>query len=225
MQDSIFKWFLYGTLHCYFCLIFIIYSAGSDHFKMPQVLSYSVHMGRMTSRYLRLTVESMKRNPNVHFVLINIVVDTSLETGQAVRAVKFSKFAPDNFHVVVVSVSEFKRRCKEKLNIDLPINDDNAYVKKYSYKIAEFKPALALLFPEQFNVRDKTGEGFAFWGYSDLDLIWGNISHFAHQFQGQYACISTNSVRLMGMATFYINEDWTRKYDFILFVFFILLMM
>ena len=167
-------------------------------------------MGKMTSRYLRLTIESMKRNPDVEFVLINIVVDVSPDNGDAARAVRFSKFAP-NFHVEIVSVSDFKKRCKDKLGIDLPITDDNAYVKRYAYKIAEYKPALPLLFPEQFERRDKTEKGFPFWGYSDMDLIWGNISHFAQQFQGQYACVSTNSVRLMGMATFYVNEKWTKE--------------
>jgi hypothetical protein len=192
-------------------IMFCSWYTDSEHFKMPPVLSYSVHMGKMTSRYFRLTVESMKRNPDVQFVLINIVLDSAVEAGEASRAERFSKFAPDNFNVVIVSVSDFKRRCKEMLNLDLPINDDNAYVTKYSYKIAEYKPALPLLFPEQFALRDKTGKGFAYWGYSDMDLIWGNISYFAQQFQGQYACVSTNSVRLMGMATFYINEDWTKK--------------
>lgn len=195
-----------------------MFLSGSEHYRMPRVLSYSVHMGRMSSRYLRLTVESMKRNPEVEFVLINIAVDTSPETGPTSRAIRFSRFAP-NFNVVVVSVEEFKKRCKMKLNIDLPITDETAYVKRYAYKIAEFKPALALLFPEQFKLRDTSGKGFAFWGYTDLDLIWGNISHFAQQFQGQYACVSTNSVRLMGMATFYVNEEWTKKYVAVLLFF------
>ena len=168
-------------------------------------------MGKLSTKYLRLTIESMKRNPQVQFVLINVAIDMSPESGTVARVVRLSKDVP-NFHVVTVSVAEFTKRCKDALGLDLPITESNAYVKKYAYKIAEYKPALALLFPEQFELRDTTGKGFAFWGYTDMDLIWGNISHFAQYFQGQYACVSTNSVRLMGMATFYINEKWTKEY-------------
>lgn len=171
---------------------------------MPPVLSFSIHMGRQSSKYLRLTVESMKRNPHVQFVLINVVVDVSPTTGPAVRAVRLSKYAP-NFHVVIVSLDEFKRRCNSTLGINLPVTNETAHIKKYAYKMAEYKPTLPLLFPEQFSVRDTTGKGFPFWAYTDLDIIWGNISHFAQLFQGQYDVISTDSVRLMVWFTVFLD--------------------
>jgi hypothetical protein len=153
----------------------------------------------------------MKYNQRVQFVLINVVIDTDPVAGHASRVVRIAKRAP-NFKVLIVSVDEFKRRCKQYLNIEIPITKENAYVKKYSYKIAEFKPALALMFPEQFTEANRDpSDPFKFWGYCDLDLIWGNFSQFAQAFQGQYAVISTNSVRLMGMATFYENQDWTKR--------------
>ena len=163
---------------------------------MPPVLSFSIHMGRQSSRYLRLTIESMKRNPHVQFVLINVVIDVSPTTGPAARAVRLSRYAP-NFHVVIVSLEEFKQRCKRVLGISLPVTNETAHMKKYAYKMAEYKPTLPLMFPEQFSIRDSTGKGFSFWAYTDLDIIWGNISHFAQLFQGQYDVISTDSVRLM----------------------------
>lgn len=168
--------------------------AGSEHDAMPSVLSYSIHMGRLTSKYMRLTVESMKLNPQVQFVLINIVVDALSASTQ--RPIRLTEFAP-NFHVVIVSVDDFKQRCRSILGIDLPVTNSTAHVRKYAYKIAEFKPTLALLFPEQFQLRDKSGKGFSFWGYTDLDIVWGNISRFAYLFQGQYDVVSTDSVRLM----------------------------
>lgn len=171
-------------------------TAGAENYEMPPVLSFSIHMGRMTSRYLRLTVESMKRNPQLQFVLINVVVDVSPSRGPAARAVRLSRFAP-NFNVVIVSLDEFKQRCRKELGIELPVTNATAGVKKYAYKMAEFKPTLALLFPEQFTLRDMTGNGFQYWGYVDLDIIWGNISHFAEIFQGRFDVVSTDSVRLM----------------------------
>jgi hypothetical protein len=149
----------------------------------------------------------MKLNPAVQFVLINVVVNES----DAARVLRIaSVVGARNFHVEVISVDEFKRRCKAALGIELPIDDTNAYVGKYAYKLAEFKPALALLFPEQLSLRaSSSAEPFDFWGYCDMDVIWGNFSRFAYFFQGQYDVVSTNSVRLMGMATFYRNQPWT----------------
>lgn len=176
--------------------------------KLPRIISYSIHMGRMTQSYLRFTLHSIKLNSGVQFVLINVVVHDS--DASRVRRIA-SIVGASNFHVEVIPVQEFTRRCREVLGIELPINDGNAYVGKYAYKLAEFKPALALLFPEQMTLRAPSAtQPFDFWGYCDMDIIWGNFSRFAYFFQGQYDVVSTNSVRLMGMATFYRNEPWTR---------------
>jgi hypothetical protein len=50
--------------------------------------------------------------------------------------------------------------------------------------MSEFKPTLAVLFSELLT-NPKTGLEYQWWGYADLDLIWGKINHFKSLFHDQ----------------------------------------
>lgn len=47
------------------------------------------------------------------------------------------------------------------------------FLKKYPYVLVEFKPMLGLLFQDHLN-----SSHYTHWGYGDLDILAGNISHF-----------------------------------------------
>lgn len=68
---------------------------------------------------------------------------------------------------------------------------------------------MAYLFPEL--ARNDT---YKYWGYADLDNIWGNISRFSHWFQPEanVPVVNTGWDSVRGFAAFYINEDWTTRF-------------
>jgi hypothetical protein len=68
-----------------------------------------------------------------------------------------------NLFFIDFSLKEFNSLVRTKLNLNTEINN--------AYKLCDFKPAYGMLFSEQ--IRD-----YEFWGYGDLDLIYGNISEF-----------------------------------------------
>jgi hypothetical protein len=76
--------------------------------------------------------------------------------------------------------------------------------------MTDYKPTLAWLFPElfaenlptiitsfnrDFDVSFYDNKRFQYWGYVDMDLVWGNFSRFAHLFQGDYAVITSGNER------------------------------
>jgi hypothetical protein len=70
---------------------------------------------------------------------------------------------PDNVWFVNISHDDLLKRIKEKLGVNADI--------MHPFKFSDFKPAFGLLFSEYINDSN-------FWGYCDLDLIFGNISKF-----------------------------------------------
>lgn len=78
--------------------------------------------------------------------------------------------------------SQFAARVKEKLGIDVPMDE------KWYYKMCDYKPTLAYLYPEMFDLPNAHG-AYKFWGYGDMDVIWGNIGRFPHYFDGRYTFI------------------------------------
>ena len=92
----------------------------------------------------------------------------------------------------------------ERLEINVKIT------KKHFYKMSEYKPTLAGLFPE-FLVNPKTLLEYEWWGYADLDIIWGKISDFSHLFHLNHPIINTGWLAPRGMCTFYKNLPWLNK--------------
>lgn len=69
----------------------------------------------------------------------------------------------NNLKIVYISFDEFKKKIQEKfkfkITCDLP------------YKLCDYKPSFGYIFNELLTSYD-------FWGYCDLDLIFGDIRHF-----------------------------------------------
>ena len=147
---------------------------GTEHFKMPPTVLFSVYMGKLKYPHLPLLLESMRWNPQVTFQLINIIEDGSNQADDIV-ALGQKKMAVDNFKVKVVTISELRERVRDRLKIDVPFD------KTWYYKMCDYKPTMAHLFPEL-----ASNQTYKYWGYGDLDVIWGNFSRFSHWFQGNY---------------------------------------
>jgi hypothetical protein len=109
-----------------------------------------------------------------------------------------------NFRIHRISYSQLTILIKKRLHINVEITD------KHYYKMSEFKPTLAVLFSELLT-NPKTGLEYTWWGYADLDLIWGKISDFSHLFHEQWSIINTGYTSPRGMCAFYRNLDWLNR--------------
>lgn len=70
---------------------------------------------------------------------------------------------PQNVHILSESFSELKRRFQKLFNFEIALNTH--------YKLCDFKSVYGLAFQEEL-------KDFDFWGYCDIDLIFGNVSKF-----------------------------------------------
>lgn len=70
---------------------------------------------------------------------------------------------PNNVTIVKMTLEELGSVASEKLDLKINI--------KYPYKLCDFKPTYGFLFPALL-------KGYDFWGYGDIDVIYGNLRHF-----------------------------------------------
>lgn len=172
----------------------------SEHLHLPPILLFSAYMGKMSYSFTPLTFESMRWNPQVHFTIINVIEDGSNQADHTLALANEMKIA--NLEIKVVTMSQLRTRVQERLNITVPFDSS------WYYKLCDYKPVLAYLFPESFN-RPAGLEPYKFWGYGDLDVVWGNFSRYAHWFQGDYPFVVSGWFGTTGAAAFYINEPYT----------------
>ena len=181
---------------------------GSEQLRLPNILVFSVYMGTMRYQYTQLTLESMRWNsPQVHHVLIQIIETNSSTEANGIRQLA-ARLAVPNFEIRLLTIAEWRARVQERLHIDVPFN------KTWFYKLNDYKPVLGYLFPEYTNKtrNDQSKElHYQYWGYSDLDVIWGSFQRFSHWFQGQLPFVISGWFGTTGAAAFYINEPWTQE--------------
>jgi len=147
----------------------------------------------------------MNHNPSVKFNIINIVenkedAEDVIETVQLYG--RFNK--ADNVHVEVVTMEEFSQIVNDKLKIDVK------FTIKWSYKMCDFKPTLAYLFPDLV----KDNSTYDFWGFADMDIVWGSFKNHASLFMGQDKIVISGWWHSTGAAVFSVNEQWTRELFF-----------
>lgn len=177
---------------------------GSDKLILPHMVVFSIFMGVMKYEFTQLTLESMRWNPQVHHVFIQIVEADS----EAERIVQLAnQMAVPNFFIKIMTIEQWKQKVTERLGIVVPFD------KSWFYKLCDYKPVLARMFPEYVNktVIGKPGELFyKYWGYADMDVIWGSFQKYAHWFQGKFPFVVSGWFGTTGAAAFYKNEPWTQ---------------
>jgi hypothetical protein len=100
--------------------------------------------------YFNYFVHSCKYNPTVDFYII-----TDDEA--------YAHPLPGNVKLVYKTLPEINLAVTKKLGFEVNIT--------HGYKLCDFKPAYGFIFPELI-------EGYDFWGYCDIDIIFGNIRDF-----------------------------------------------
>ena len=179
--------------------------------QLPSLGLLSVYMAKEGASlhygFMDVTLASMALNPTVDFILIHVVKDKDLELAKKeAPLVPYEVTIPRNFRVHVYSYSQLSDLAARRLNVDV------TFTEKWSYKMAEYKPTYGQLFEEHL-VSPRTARPYDWWGYADLDLVWGNISHFSHLFQSpsKFPIVHSGWRAPRGMAAFFVNEPWTRQ--------------
>merc|ERR550537_225419 len=137
----------------------------------------------------------MAPNKHIDYVVINI---DGGDGGGFARAAE--KYNLPNLIIKHQTVDEFRERVKERLDIDVP------FTSEWYYKLCDYKPTLAYLFPEVMDSQD-----YKYWGFADLDVVWGNTSRFAHLMQGQYPIIQVGWFTTGGALLIMENKEWSQK--------------
>jgi len=186
------------------------FPSGSEHLGLPEggIIAFSIYLGKVGYAYMSLTLESMRWNgPLVQFVLINVV---EREDDAADLRELLQRKRVDNFHLEVVTCAQFSRIVQEKLGISVPFNSS------WYYKMTDYKPTLATLFPHIIDSPPPLGrrvseKPFAYWGYVDTDLVWGNFSRFSSLFRAGHSVVTSDYQGASGVAMFFSNDDWGRS--------------
>lgn len=97
-----------------------------------------------------------------------------------------------NVKFVKMSLGDISKLLSEKLDLEIKVTK--------GYKLCDYRPAFGVIFSDYI-------KGYEFWGYSDIDIIFGNIRNFlTDEFLSKYDIISVRKEFLSGFFTIYRNE-------------------
>ena len=94
-------------------------------------------------------LQSCAYNPSIHWLLYS-------DCGEPA-------YLPDNVRYEYADLSGFNRLASSKLKLEI-----DCY---HPYKICDLRPAFGQIFSDFL-------QGYDFWGYADLDIVFGNITSF-----------------------------------------------
>ena len=129
--------------------------------------------------YFHLWLESAKRNSDIDFI---IVTDNKKLMGGGTGNIKI--ISSTLLEVQKRANAVFKMQCKMQT----------------PYKLCDYKPAYGLIFADILR-------GYDFWGYCDIDIVWGDLRKFiTDDLLEQY-----NRLFNLGHLTLYRNDAKTNK--------------
>jgi hypothetical protein len=90
------------------------------------------------------------------------------------------------------TLEQFNQLASERLEIPINVN--------WGYKLSEYRPAFGVIFEDYL-------KGYDFWGYCDLDIILGRISHFlTKDVLKFYDVITASEIQLVGHFVLFRNN-------------------
>ena len=148
-----------------------------DNLQQPKIAILIPYFGNLPW-YFKFFIHSAAYNQTIQFFLIT---DQYL-TGQ---------FIPENVCIIYKSFGDVKQLFSEKLGLNVAFNNP--------HKICDFKPTYGFVFQDL--IKD-----FDFWGYCDIDLIFGDIRSFmSAEILEQYDVISVLPEYLSGAFALFKN--------------------
>jgi hypothetical protein len=128
--------------------------------------------------YFRLFIKSCAHNPDVDFIL---VTDIDLKGDVA-----------NNIIVVRSSLDEISKRCTDRLGFKINLLNP--------YKLCDLRPAYGWIFSDLIEVYD-------FWGYCDIDLVFGNIrSLITTDILNRYEVVTARREYIAGFFSLFRNN-------------------
>jgi hypothetical protein len=134
--------------------------------------------------YFPYFLHSCRFNPTIDFLIFTDNYDPNLEV-------------PQNVKIVSSSIDRFKTDAYKKMGFEIAAES--------GYKLCDFKPAYGLIFSDY--IKD-----YNFWGYCDIDVIFGNIRSFmTDELLNEYDVISARHDYLTGCFALYRNNKYMRE--------------
>ncbi len=136
-------------------------------------------MGPLPS-YFNYYTETCKKNKSIHYIIIN---DTISKT-----------YHDENIEFIKLNLEELNAIVTESLKHKITLVN--------AWKINEVKPLFGKLFKEQLKDYD-------FWGWCDLDIIWGDVRSFLNEkMLGEYDVITSKTNWTAGHFTLLRNNEY-----------------
>lgn len=146
---------------------------------MTRIALINCYFGKSWPKYFNHFLYSCKYNPDVDFLLF-----TNLEPPFQL---------PNVYFIKINNLAEFNAIASKKLNLSINILD--------GYKLCDFKPTYGLIFQDYLKEYD-------FWGYCDIDIIFGNIRYFiTEKLLKKYDVISPHKNYPAGFFTLLKNNE------------------
>ena len=134
--------------------------------------------------YFPYFLHSCRHNPTVDFLIF-----TDNQTPL--------KHLPPNVHLIPCSIEQFKANAFSALGFEVAVES--------GYKLCDFKPAYGYIFKDYI-------QDYDFWGYCDIDVIFGNIRDFmTNELLNEYDIISARHDYLTGCFALYRNNSLMRE--------------
>ena len=148
---------------------------------MARVCLISVYLGPLP-RTFDFFLRTCAENPEVHFLL---ACDAAPAAG-----------TPENVQFLPMTAPAFSELASHRLGLDLHLS--------HPRKLCDYKPLYGLLFAEYL-------EAAEFWGFCDLDVLWGDLSSWlSGAVLDEYDLITADARRVSGPFTILRNEQRLR---------------
>lgn len=145
---------------------------------MRRIVLLTPYFGKLP-KWINLYLETCKWNPTIDWIIFS---DHRFKY-EEIKNVKFVRMTKGEFNILAGD------RLKLKVNINNP------------YKLCDFRPTYGVIFKEYL-------ANYDFWGYVDLDILFGDIRKFiTEDLLEQYEIISAYKPFLSGHFTIYKNQD------------------
>ena len=150
---------------------------------MNKIVFIIPYIGKYTW-YFPYFLHSCRYNSNVDFLIFTDNYNPKLEL-------------PTNVKIKPYSIEEFKIDAAKALGFEVAV--------EFGYKLCDFKPAYGAIFSDYIKDYD-------FWGYCDVDVIFGNIRSFmTDELLNEYDVISARHDYLTGCFALYRNNTYMRE--------------
>ena len=150
----------------------------------PTSIIFSVCWSGNYPWYFPYFLHSCRHNPDIDFLIFTENADENLDI-------------PANVKIIQYSLEKFKSDANKSLGFEVAVES--------GYKLCDFKPAYGLIFQDWIKDYD-------FWGYCDIDVIFGNIRAFmTDELLSEYDIISARHDYLTGCFALYRNNQEMRE--------------